>query len=63
MTPRPEDAGVGLCARCRYAQRQRSAKGSEFWRCLRADELPWLLRYPPLPVRACQAFQDDTDAD
>jgi hypothetical protein len=52
--PLPER--VGLCARCAHAAVQRSARGSEFWRCRRADVDPTLARYPPLPVRACHAF-------
>jgi len=48
---------VGLCSRCVHASVQRSARGSEFWRCRRADEDPRLRRYPPLPVRACHAFE------
>jgi hypothetical protein len=51
-----EAAGVGLCARCRFAALQRSARGGRFWRCLRADADPAYLRYPPLPVRACPGF-------
>jgi hypothetical protein len=47
---------VGLCAGCAHASVQRSARGSEFWRCRQADEDPTLRRYPPLPVRACHAF-------
>jgi hypothetical protein len=51
------NAAVGLCADCRYARRVVSARGSEFWRCLRADdpahagEFP---KYPRLPVRSCR---------
>jgi hypothetical protein len=47
---------IGLCARCRHAAAQRSAKGSEFWRCRLADEDAAFLRYPPLPVRDCRGF-------
>jgi len=47
---------VGLCAGCVHAAVQRSARGSEFWRCRKADEDATLRRYPPLPVRACHAF-------
>ena len=47
---------VGLCSVCRFAQTQRSARGGTFWRCLRADEDPGFLRYPPLPVRRCAGF-------
>jgi hypothetical protein len=48
---------VGLCAGCAHASVQRSARGSEFWRCRRAEEDTTLRRYPPLPVRACHAFE------
>lgn len=51
--PLPE---VGLCSACRFASSQRSAKGSRFWRCLRADSDPGYARYPRLPVRACKGF-------
>lgn len=47
---------IGLCAACRHAVVQRSSRGSEFWRCGAAEEDARLLRYPPLPVRACPAF-------
>jgi hypothetical protein len=50
-------ARVGLCAGCAHAVVQRSARGSEFWRCRRADTDTALRRYPPLPVRACHAYQ------
>jgi hypothetical protein len=50
-------ARVGLCARCAHASVQRSARGSEFWRCRRADSDETLRRYPPLPVRACHAHE------
>jgi hypothetical protein len=50
------DARVGLCASCAHASVQRNARGSEFWRCRRADRDATLRRYPPLPVRACHAF-------
>jgi len=49
---------AGLCAGCAHATVQRSAKGSEFWRCRAADDDPTLLRYPPLPVRACHAMRE-----
>lgn len=51
-----DDTRVGLCTRCRFARAQESAKGSVFWRCLRADEDPRFRRYPPLPVLACSGF-------
>jgi hypothetical protein len=49
---------AGLCARCAHAAVQRSAKGSEFWRCRAADGDPTLLQYPPLPVRTCHAMRE-----
>ena len=51
---RPE---VGLCADCRHARVQQSARGSSFWRCLRAETDPHFERYPPLPVRVCPGHE------
>jgi hypothetical protein len=51
------DPRVGLCSACRFARPQRSAKGSVFWRCLRARSDPSYLPYPPLPVKACPGFE------
>jgi hypothetical protein len=48
---------VGLCASCRFAARQSSARGGSFWRCRRADADPAFRRYPPLPVRSCSGFE------
>ena len=48
---------VGLCASCRFAAAQPSARGSLFWRCRRADRDPAYLRYPPLPVLRCAGFE------
>lgn len=48
---------VGLCAGCRHARIQESARGSRFWRCLRAQEDPRFARYPRLPVLACPGFE------
>jgi hypothetical protein len=56
-------ARVGLCASCAHAAVQQSARGSEFWRCRRADVDPTLRRYPPLPVRACHAFESGTPVE
>ena len=52
-----EQASVGLCARCRMASVQRSARGGRFWRCGRADSDPAYRRYPPLPVLRCPGFE------
>ena len=48
---------VGLCAECRHARRQETARGSVFWRCGRAETDPRFMRYPPLPVTACPGFE------
>ncbi len=56
-TKPPKDAGVGLCARCAHSSRQESARGSAFWRCLRADQDPAYRRYPPLPVQSCAGYE------
>ena len=48
---------VGLCACCRHARVQQNARGSTFWRCLRADTDPRFARYPRLPVRECVGFE------
>jgi len=56
-TPDAEGSRVGLCASCRHAAVQESARGSRFWRCLRADRESGYLRYPPLPVERCGGFE------
>lgn len=57
-TPRRWLGGVGLCSICRFAAQQESARGSRFWRCLRAEHEPArYLRYPPLPVNDCRGFE------
>jgi len=48
---------VGLCAECRHARVQRNARGSEFWRCLRAETEAEFERYPPLPVIQCVGWE------
>jgi len=55
VTGRHERAGV--CATCCFARVLESAKGNEFWRCLRADEDDAFLKYPPLPVTSCAGFE------
>ena len=48
---------IGLCARCRHARVQTTARGSTFWRCTRAETDPRFMRYPVLPVRVCPGFE------
>jgi len=47
---------VGLCAECRHACVQRNARGSEFWRCRRAETDVRFERYPRLPVEECSGY-------
>jgi len=54
---------VGLCADCRHARRQETARGSVFWRCGRAEEDARFVRYPPLPVTACAGYERVRDED
>jgi hypothetical protein len=54
---RPARPEVGLCADCRHARVQETARGSSFWRCLRAETDPRFPRYPPLPVHACAGHE------
>ena len=50
------DPNVGECSLCELAALQSSARGSRFWRCLRADSDERFLRYPPLPVVSCSGY-------
>ena len=52
----------GLCAACRHARVQHSARGSTFWRCGRADDDERFPRYPRLPVRVCPGHEPGTPA-
>jgi hypothetical protein len=54
-------ASVGLCATCRFARMQRTARGSVFWRCLRADDDPSFERYPRLPMEECRGYEPAAD--
>jgi uncharacterized protein YciI len=55
MVPGPET--VGLCFSCRFMRSTGNRRGSVFFRCLRADDDPRFLRYPPLPVRSCPGYE------
>ena len=55
--PEGADPAVGLCSLCIFAHVQRSAKGSVFWRCRRAEHDPTFRSYPPLPVERCPGFE------
>jgi len=48
---------VGLCATCRWVRIVTNRRGSVFYRCLRADDDPRFVRYPPLPVITCPGYE------
>jgi hypothetical protein len=48
---------VGLCATCKWVRIVRNRRGSEFYRCMRADSDARFVRYPPLPVLQCPGFE------
>jgi len=48
---------AGKCADCNFVRVTTNAKGNDFFRCARADEDRRFLKYPPLPVRACDGFE------
>jgi hypothetical protein len=50
------EPAVGLCATCRWVRIVTNRRGSEFYRCLRADTDPRFVRYPPLPVLSCPGY-------
>jgi len=51
------DHAVGLCATCRWVRIVTNRRGSVFYRCLRADDDPRFVRYPPLPVITCPGYE------
>ena len=56
------DPTRGLCATCRYARQVRSAKGSVFSLCERAQAEPSrFVKYPRLPVLHCSGFEPVTE--
>jgi len=52
---------AGLCETCRFARAQSTARGSTFWRCLRAETDKHFPRYPRLPVRECPGYERSAD--
>jgi len=48
---------VGLCATCRWVQIVKNRRGSEFYRCTRAESDARFVRYPPLPVLRCPGYE------
>jgi hypothetical protein len=54
---KPDPEKIGLCENCRFLQRQKTNRGSQFIRCVRADEDKNFSRYPALPVRVCLGYE------
>jgi hypothetical protein len=40
---------------------QKTARGSQFWRCTRADVDAAFVRYPQLPVLECAGYEEPDD--
>jgi hypothetical protein len=55
--PHRTSIDAGLCATCRHCHRVHNARGSTFYRCLRADTDARFARYPRLPVHECPGFE------
>ena len=53
---RSADARAGQCGRCAQVRRVRSARGSTFYLCRRADGDAAFARYPNLPMAGCPGF-------
>lgn len=47
---------AGLCARCRFARRIESSRGSEFILCELSASDPAFPKYPRLPVIECSGY-------
>jgi hypothetical protein len=54
----------GLCTSCHHVRRIRSAKGSDFWLCRRAELEPTrFAKYPRLPVLRCSGWEQAHGAE
>jgi len=52
---------VGLCAGCAHARRVVTPR-STFWLCRLAATDPRFVKYPRLPVRACEGYEEGGEA-
>jgi len=52
---------IGLCPNCAFARIVRSAKGSRFYLCRRAETDPRFPKYPRLPVLRCEGYEPGQD--
>ena len=55
------DQHAGLCETCRHVKRLQSSKGSVFYMCGLFETNPAFPRYPQLPVRVCDGFEEEAD--
>jgi hypothetical protein len=54
-----DDPRIGLCASCVYVRIvQHPRGGDDYYRCGKHDEDPAYPKYPPLPVRHCDAYRN-----
>ncbi len=48
---------IGLCSTCQHARIVKHPRGGkDYFRCGKHDEDPAYPKYPPLPVRVCEAY-------
>ena len=50
-------AKAGLCSTCLHLRHQQTKRGTTYFRCARSDQDDRYLRYPPIPVYACDGFE------
>ena len=53
-----DESSAGLCARCRHAEIVVSSRGARFYLCRVSLIDPRFPKYPPLPVLACEGYDD-----
>jgi hypothetical protein len=54
------DNKVGLCTNCRYARVVKNERGSAFFLCERSKTDARFVKYPALPVIACEGYGRDS---
>ena len=54
---------AGLCDRCRHQRVIGNTRGSSFSLCERSKVDPGYPKYPRLPVRECEGFEERADAE
>ena len=54
---------AGLCDSCRHQRVVGNTRGSSFSMCERSKQEPAYPKYPRLPVRECDGFEEREDED